>query len=791
MLKNLKIDTKIKIGFTFLPILILLLISSTMLQINKSKDIAQQVFDLRVPTSMSSIEMINGINHSLAALRGWIILGNEKFKKERDIAWNDEIEISLSNMNKYSASWTNPENIKRLEKIRTYIQSFKIYQKEIEDIAHNINNQPAIKILQEDALPQVDILASTITGMIDIELKLKSTKKRKEILGIMADIRGTIGLSLSNIKAYLLSGEDKYKDKFNKLWDKNTKRFNNLKSNIEFLTSKQKKLFKNFKNARKIFDSLPPKMFEIRSGDSWNLSNTWLSTKAAPIAFKIKAELNIMIKNQKKLMNIDIRKSYDEINFIVYLLWGLLAFALISSIIFSRLIAKSISSQIRNFEEGLDNFFSFLNKKTTDAKMIEINGNDEISVMMEMVNDNIGQSLLNINIDNNLIKEAKDVMQMAEKGCYNKSIKSNGSNNLIKEFKDNINTMIRNTNDNFIKVNNILSEYSNNDYRNKLILTNIEKNGIFNIMVEDINLLRETITTILVENKQRGLILDKYSNILVEKVDILDYSSNQQAAALEQTAAASEEIASIIKQSTEKIDLMLKLGDKTKESASKGKNLASQTAKAMEDIDTSTSAIAEAITVIDQIAFQTNILSLNAAVEAATAGEAGKGFAVVAGEVRNLAGRSAEAANEIKALVIDATEKANEGKVISSQMINGYNELDSNIVKTAELILEVSASANEQFIGMSQINEALSQLDQTTQETVRVAHDTNKMAHDIDNISKDILFAVNQKKFDKKDNIDISNKIDQSLFEKKSCSLMNAPTSNKSLVDEKDEWDSF
>ena len=475
MLKNLKIDTKIKIGFTFLPILILLLISSTMLQINKSKDIAQQVFDLRVPTSMSSIEMINGINHSLAALRGWIILGNEKFKKERDIAWNDEIEISLSNMNKYSASWTNPENIKRLEKIRTYIQSFKIYQKEIEDIAHNINNQPAIKILQEDALPQVDILASTITGMIDIELKLKSTKKRKEILGIMADIRGTIGLSLSNIKAYLLSGEDKYKDKFNKLWDKNTKRFNNLKSNIEFLTSKQKKLFKNFKNARKIFDSLPPKMFEIRSGDSWNLSNTWLSTKAAPIAFKIKAELNIMIKNQKKLMNIDIRKSYDEINFIVYLLWGLLAFALISSIIFSRLIAKSISSQIRNFEEGLDNFFSFLNKKTTDAKMIEINGNDEISVMMEMVNDNIGQSLLNINIDNNLIKEAKDVMQMAEKGCYNKSIKSNGSNNLIKEFKDNINTMIRNTNDNFIKVNNILSEYSNNDYRNKLILTNIEK----------------------------------------------------------------------------------------------------------------------------------------------------------------------------------------------------------------------------------------------------------------------------------------------------------------------------
>ena len=98
-----------------------------------------------------------------------------------------------------------------------------------------------------------------------------------------------------------------------------------------------------------------------------------------------------------------------------------------------------------------------------------------------------------------------------------------------------------------------------------------------------------------------------------------------------------------------------------------GKELAYKTASSMEEINTQVHAINEAISVIDQIAFQTNILSLNAAVEAATAGEAGKGFAVVAAEVRNLASRSAEAANEIKTIVLNATTKAKEGKEITSK----------------------------------------------------------------------------------------------------------------------------
>jgi len=150
--------------------------------------------------------------------------------------------------------------------------------------------------------------------------------------------------------------------------------------------------------------------------------------------------------------------------------------------------------------------------------------------------------------------------------------------------------------------------------------------------------------------------------------------------------------------------------------------LANKTATSMDEINTEVSSINEAIRVIDQISFQTNILSLNAAVEAATAGEAGKGFAVVAQEVRNLASRSAEAANEIKAIVESAIAKANNGKEISSKMIDGFNMLNTNINLMAETIQSVTVSSKTQQKHMCDIDDAIGELGRYIQESAEVAN---------------------------------------------------------------------
>ena len=200
---------------------------------------------------------------------------------------------------------------------------------------------------------------------------------------------------------------------------------------------------------------------------------------------------------------------------------------------------------------------------------------------------------------------------------------------------------------------NVLEQYSNYNYLNKISTKNLKEHLLK--LANGVNTLGDSITKMLIENKSIGLKLDESSNILLKNVDKLNISSNEAAASLEQTSASLEQITSNIRSNSQNVSKMTQLSQKLLNSSIEGEKLANQTTASMEDISSQVSEINEAISVIDNIAFQTNILSLNAAVEAATAGEAGKGFAVVAGEVRNLANRSAEAAKEIKNIVENAT----------------------------------------------------------------------------------------------------------------------------------------
>jgi methyl-accepting chemotaxis protein len=181
-----------------------------------------------------------------------------------------EIEPAAKEMLRLSQNWTNPENVKVLNQIKHDLEEFKQYQKEIEDIAQTIENTPANKMLLNEAAPQAAIIVSTITEMIDAEAKLEATPERKELLGIMADVRGSMGLALANIRAFLLSGDTKFEDKFKAMWSKNNIRYSLLTTKTDLLTPDQQATFERLKLARKAFAPLPPKMLGIRGGKEWN-----------------------------------------------------------------------------------------------------------------------------------------------------------------------------------------------------------------------------------------------------------------------------------------------------------------------------------------------------------------------------------------------------------------------------------------------------------------------------------------------------------------------------------------
>ena len=430
---------------------------------------------------------------------------------------------------------------------------------------------------------------------------------------------------------------------------------------------------------------------------------------------------------------------------------------LIAMFIVNMITSSIIIKPLKEFENGILSFFKYLNRETNNVERLDDSSPDEIGNMAKVVNENITKTKQTIDEDNAVIKDAESVVCRVKNGWYSQLIDSSTSNTELENFKSNVNDMINATKDHVSEINIILEQYAHLNYTKELKLDNIEKNGVFELLVTDINKLKDTITTMLIENKSNGLTLQKSSTLLLSNVETLNNNSNNAAAALEETAAALEEVTSNIRSNTTNVVEMSSYASQVTASVSQGQNLAGQTTTAMDEINTEVTAISDAISVIDQIAFQTNILSLNAAVEAATAGEAGKGFAVVAQEVRNLASRSAEAANEIKALVEKANTKANEGKNIADKMISGYDELNENITKTINLISDVETASKEQLTGIEQINDAVNSLDQQTQENANVASQTNEIAQQTAQIADTVVKNANAKEFNGKDSVKAQN----------------------------------
>ncbi len=353
MFKNMKLRTKIATGYVLITLVLVVAVGTTLVQVRRTSAITNRIVDLRVPTAHASLQILNGINHSLAALRGWIILGKDKFRQERAKAWSEEIDVSLADMNELSASWTDSRNVEKLKSMEEKLGQFKQYQKEIEDIAQTVDNTPAMKILFQQAAPQAQILMVNITKMIDLEAELEATAERKALLGMMADVRGTTGLGLANIRAFLLSGDPKFKSQFDTLWAKNTRRFADLSANAELLTPEQRKAFELFRKARGIFEPFPKKMFEIRGGAEWNLANAWLGTKAAPTAFAIKEILDGMVVSQQQLLATDMVTSKKATAVLTTVEWGLLIAGVLISAVLGVVITRSIVRPLNRTIEGL------------------------------------------------------------------------------------------------------------------------------------------------------------------------------------------------------------------------------------------------------------------------------------------------------------------------------------------------------------------------------------------------------------------------------------------------------
>jgi methyl-accepting chemotaxis protein len=222
----------------------------------------------------------------------------------------------------------------------------------------------------------------------------------------------------------------------------------------------------------------------------------------------------------------------------------------------------------------------------------------------------------------------------------------------------------------------------------------------------------------------------------------LSARTESQASALEETAASMEELSSTVKQNADNARQANQLAQSASTVAVKGGEVVAQVVDTMKGINDSSKKIADIISVIDGIAFQTNILALNAAVEAARAGEQGRGFAVVAAEVRSLAGRSAEAAKEIKTLITDSVERVGQGSALVDQAGATMSEVVASIRRVTDIMGEISAASSEQSQGVAQVGEAVTQMDQATQQNAALVEEMAAAASSLKSQAQDLVQAV-------------------------------------------------
>ena len=425
------------------------------------------------------------------------------------------------------------------------------------------------------------------------------------------------------------------------------------------------------------------------------------------------------------------------------------------SIGFTVMTTRFVVNSLSKLQQGILGFFSFLNEESKSATLIDLKSNDEFGEIAKVINQNIEKTESSIKKDDEFIHATELFIKELSSGNMLAKIEVEPDTQNLKVLKELL-----------IKMQHYLEHTIASDINRLLFVIDSFKKYDFTARFPNpyakiavaMNELGDEISALLRQSYGTGLMLENSSHELLENVNILNQSSNSAAASLEETAAALEEITSTVISNANNVELMTRFSSEVSNSAKKGQQLANQTTNAMDEINNQVNRINEAIAVIDQIAFQTNILSLNAAVEAATAGEAGKGFAVVAQEVRNLASRSAEAAKEIKNIVENATSKANEGKNISFEMIQGYTELLENIEKQSQTINEIATASKEQQAGITQINDAVTGLDQQTQQNANIASDTKTIAINADNIAKKIVSDSHNKQFVGKEDVEKENK---------------------------------
>lgn len=523
--------------------------------------------------------------------------------------------------------------------------------------------------------------------------------------------------------------------------EENLEKLSSTHTNIETLfhhmeatlsTPEQKKLYKQaMQDATVFLNSSHDLMNTLRDGKH-DLRKTYhvYHKEFSPLAKASRHSMDKLVESkmaEEKHMRQTFKEDLTSWGFIA-LAAGIVGMAIMITVML--MIVSQIRGSVESIRRGLQGFFAFLGGDRDRSEPISALGHDEFGEMGSMINDNIVRLETKTAEQRRAIGEFESVCSDAGKGFLYHRVNTRYADPALSQLTGTLNTLLDKTEETFASLIQQLIYCAQGNY-SAVSNTHSDSKGSFASVEQSLSALTTSMSEVFALIARFSNEFTQNANLLAASGDSLSASANQQASSLEETAAAIEELTSNVASNTSKAEEMARAAREAKNAAETGNAVANNSLEAMNEIVTATEAIHQAVEIIDNIAFQTNILSLNAAVEAATAGDAGKGFAVVAQEVRNLANRSAEAAAQIQDLARTAREKSRGGLETSKNMMESFTTISEKISQTDNMVRDVANASREQMAGISQINDAVAQLDQMTQQNAKTANNVASVANEI------------------------------------------------------------
>ena len=337
--------------------------------------------------------------------------------------------------------------------------------------------------------------------------------------------------------------------------------------------------------------------------------------------------------------------------------------------------------------------------------------------------------------------EVKEIVNAAKMGDLTRRIELNNKDGFLHSLAESLNQLLATVDGAVLDTVNALERMAQGDLTVRI---NNIYGGAFARIRESTNITCQQLATSVSEIRETSESINAAAQeISIGNMD-LSKRTEQQAASLEETGATMEELTSTVKQNASNAEQANQFAHGARDVAERGGELVNQVVTTMKAITESSTKIADIISVIESIAFQTNILALNAAVEAARAGEQGRGFSVVAAEVRNLAGRSATAAKEIKSLIDASTAQVNNGSRLVGQAGQTMGDIVKAVKQVTDLMAEISAASSEQSKGIEQVNQAVSQMDEVTQQNAALVEEAAAAAESLQEQAEQLLAAFSK-----------------------------------------------